>query len=157
MCGQMDADKTLNDILVNLFNDLMEIEEKCLISGEFMNISGNDMHIIEAIGREEPRRMSEVAAKMNVTTGTLTKAVEALEQKHYVVRSRSARDKRVVQVVLTEAGVRAYEHHARFHSNMISDIKESMSEEEMEVLIGALSKLVQFFRHKYRAYLEDKR
>ena len=46
----MNADKTLNDILVKLFNDLMEIEEKCLISGEFMNISGNDMHIIEAIG-----------------------------------------------------------------------------------------------------------
>ena len=34
----MNADKTLNDILVKLFNDLMEIEEKCLISGEFMNI-----------------------------------------------------------------------------------------------------------------------
>lgn len=45
----MNADKTLNDILVKLFNDLMEIEEKCLISGEFMNISGNDMHIIEAL------------------------------------------------------------------------------------------------------------
>ena len=65
----MNADKTLNDILVKLFNDLMEIEEKCLISGEFMNISGNDMHIIEAIGLDEPKRMSEVAARMNVTTG----------------------------------------------------------------------------------------
>ena len=59
----MNADKTLNDILVKLFNDLMEIEEKCLISGEFMNISGNDMHIIEAIGLDEPKRMSEVAAQ----------------------------------------------------------------------------------------------
>ena len=53
----MNADKTLNDILVKLFNDLMEIEEKCLISGEFMNISGNDMHIIEEIGLDEPKRM----------------------------------------------------------------------------------------------------
>ena len=89
----MNADKTLNDILVKLFNDLMEIEEKCLISGEFMNISGNDMHIIEAIGLDEPKRMSEVAAKMNVTTGTLTKAIEALEQKGYVNRCRNDRDK----------------------------------------------------------------
>lgn len=157
MCGQMDADKTLNDILVKIFNDLMEIEEKCLISGEFMNISGNDMHIIEAIGLEEPKRMSEVAAEMNVTTGTLTKAIEALEQKQYVVRSRSDQDKRVVKVSLTEAGVRAYEHHARFHANMINDIKESMSEEEMEILIGALSKLVKFYQHKYRSYLKNKR
>lgn len=157
MSGQIDADKTLNDILVKLFNDLMEIEEKCLISGEFMNISGNDMHIIEAIGLEEAKSMSQIAAQMNVTTGTLTKAIEALEQKQYVMRSRSDRDKRVVRVSLTEAGVRAYEHHARFHSNMIGDIKESMSEEEMRVLIEALSKLVGFFRHKYRSYLEKKR
>ena len=48
----MNADKTLNDILVKLFNDLMEIEEKCLISGEFMNISGNDMQIGRASCRE---------------------------------------------------------------------------------------------------------
>ena len=55
----MNADKTLNDILVKLFNDLMEIEEKCLISGEFMNISGNDMHIIEAIGLDFERSSTD--------------------------------------------------------------------------------------------------
>lgn len=65
----MDTDKTLNDILVNLFNDLMDIEDKCLITGEFRNISNNDMHVIEAIGIEEPRNMSEVARRLNITTG----------------------------------------------------------------------------------------
>ena len=61
----MNADKTLNDILVKLFNDLMEIEEKCLISGEFMNISGNDMHIIEAIGLDEPKRMNVLRRRVS--------------------------------------------------------------------------------------------
>ena len=153
----MNADKTLNDILVKLFNDLMEIEEKCLISGEFMNISGDDMHIIEAIGLDEPKRMSEVAAKMNVTTGTLTKAIEALEQKGYVNRCRNDRDKRVVRVSLTDSGVRAYEHHARFHSNMIHDIKESLTDQESEILIGTLGKLVKFFQKKYESYLKNKK
>ena len=153
----MNADKTLNDILVKLFNDLMEIEEKCLISGEFMNISGNDMHIIEAIGLDEPKRMSEVAAKMNVTTGTLTKAIEALEQKGYVNRCRNDRDKRVVRVSLTDSGVWAYEHHARFHSNMIHDIKESLTDQESEILIGTLGKLVKFFQKKYEPYLKNKK
>ena len=135
----MNADKTLNDILVKLFNDLMEIEEKCLISGEFMNISGNDMHIIEAIGLDEPKRMSEVAAKMNVN------------------RCRNDRDKRVVRVSLTDSGVRAYEHHARFHSNMIHDIKESLTDQESEILIGTLGKLVKFFQKKYESYLKNKK
>ena len=45
----MNEDKTINDALVMVFNELMDIEAKCLISGEFTNISGNDMHIIDAI------------------------------------------------------------------------------------------------------------
>lgn len=153
----MDADKTLNDILVKIFNDLMEIEEKCLINGEFMNISSNDMHIIEAIGIEEPKKMSQIARAMNVTTGTLTKAVEALEQKEYIVRNRSEKDRRVVMVSLTERGERAYWHHARFHENMIHDIKEELSEGETAILIATLGKLVKFFQRKYEPYLKNKK
>lgn len=154
---RMDTDATMNDFLVNIFNDLMDIEEKCLITGEFMNISGNDMHIIHAIGIDDPKRMSEIAGKMNVTTGTLTKAIEALEQKKYVVRSRSDKDKRVVKVSLTDAGVRAYEHHARFHSNMIRDVKETLTEEETKLLIVTLGKLVEFFHGKYESYIKNKK
>lgn len=100
----MDTDKTLNDILVNLFNDLMDIEDKCLITGEFRNISNNDMHVIEAIGIEEPRNMSEVARRLNITTGTLTRSIDALVRKKYVERNRSQEDKRVVRLSLTDAG-----------------------------------------------------
>ena len=152
----MDADKTLNDILVKLFNDLMDIEDKCLITGEFRNISNNDMHVIEAVGMEEPRSMSEVARRLNITTGTLTKSIDALEKKTYVVRNRSEEDKRVVKLSLTELGERAYEHHARFHQNMIDDIKGQLDDGETRVLIATLGKLVAYFQEKYREYLERK-
>lgn len=152
----MDADKTLNDILVKLFNDLMDIEDKCLITGEFRNISNNDMHVIEAVGMEEPRSMTEVARRLNITTGTLTKSMDALVKKKYVVRNRSEEDKRVVKLSLTELGERAYEHHARFHQNMIDDIKGQLDDGETRVLIATLGKLVAYFQEKYREYLERK-
>ena len=152
----MDTDKTLNDILVNLFNDLMDIEHKCLITGEFCNISNNDMHVIEAVGVEEPRSMSEVAKRLNITTGTLSKSVNALVRKKYVERNRCEEDKRVVRLSLTEAGVRAYEHHARFHQNMIEDIKQQLDDGETRILIATLGKLVAYFQEKYREYLERK-
>lgn len=50
-----------HDVLVNLFQEIMDIEEKALITSEFKNISVNDMHIIEAIGVNEARNMSTVA------------------------------------------------------------------------------------------------
>ena len=152
----MDADKTLNDILVKLFNDLRDIEDKCLITGEFRNISNNDMHVIEAVGIEEPKSMTEVAKRLNITTGTLTKSIDALVRKKYVVRNRSEEDKRVVKLSLTELGERAYEHHARFHKNMIEDIKGQLDDGETRVLIATLGKLVAYFQEKYREYLERK-
>lgn len=153
----MDTDKTLNDILVKLFNDLMEIEEKCLITGEFLNISNNDMHVIEAIGIEEAKSMSQVAKMMNVTTGTLTKTIDGLVEKKYVERNRNDKDKRVVRISLTEIGIRAYEHHGRFHQNMINDIKENLNEEETKILIETLGKLVNYFQMKYESYIKNKK
>ncbi|MCI5494531.1 MAG: winged helix DNA-binding protein [Lachnospiraceae bacterium] len=152
----MNTDKTLNDILVKLFNDLMEIEDKCLITGEFRNISNNDMHVIEAIGVDEPKSMTQVAHALNITTGTLTKSIDALVEKKYVERHRSNQDKRVIRLSLTDAGVRAYEHHARFHANMIEDIKQELDEDETRILIATLGKLVVFFQNKYKEYLERK-
>ena len=71
----MTADETLNELLVKLFKNIMEIEGKSLITDEFKDLTYNDFHVIEAIGMSEPKSMSTVAKLMNVTTGTLTKAM----------------------------------------------------------------------------------
>ena len=55
----MDIYESLNSILVTLFNDIMNIEEKALITDEFKDISVTDMHIIEAIGIGEPGTMGD--------------------------------------------------------------------------------------------------
>ena len=56
---------TFNEVLVKLFNDIMHIEEKAIITDEFKDISNNDMHIIEAIGINEPKNMSSVAKELS--------------------------------------------------------------------------------------------
>lgn len=150
----MDTERTLNTLLVQFFKYIMEIEERKLTTDEFKEITYNDMHIIEAIGidaigLETPRKMSEIAKTMSVTTGTLTKAVNALEKKGYVTRQRSKEDKRVVYILLTERGVRAYQHHEKFHQDMIAFILEHVSEEESRVLQQALERLMGYFWQKY--------
>ena len=45
----MDAYESINKILVHLFNDIWELEEKAVITEEFKDLTNNDMHIIEAI------------------------------------------------------------------------------------------------------------
>ena len=107
------------------------------------------MHIIEAVGIDEPRNMKTVAKLMSVTTGTLTKAMDALCEKGYVVRERSTKDKRVIKLRLTDKGKSAYYHHEQFHRQMIKNIASEMSEQETEVLIYALAKMVDYFHLNY--------
>jgi len=138
---------TINDVLVNLFNDIMAIEEKAIITGEFKDISNNDMHIIEAIGEKDTKNMSTVAKALSVTMGTLTIAINSLVKKGYVDRIRSEKDRRVVLISLSEKGMRAYNHHRQFHEQMVKATIKGLTKDEMKVLGQALSNLKEFFRN----------
>ena len=145
-----NPDTVLNELLVKLFKNIMEIEEKYLITPEFKDISVNDMHIIESIGLKEPKSMSAVAKLMSVTTGTLTKSMDGLSDKEYVVRERGKKDKRIVFVSLTEKGKKAYYHHESFHRDMIAKIKGGLSEQEASILIYTLARMNDYFNSIYR-------
>lgn len=142
----MGTYETLNDALVNLFHDIMGIEQQAVRSLGFPDITSNDMHVIEAIGMGEPKNMSSIAKKLSVTVGTLTIAVNSLVKKGYVIRRRSKEDRRVVLVLLSEKGQQVYQHHARFHREMIRSVMEDLTKEELSALIRGVNKLNSWFR-----------
>lgn len=136
--------RSINELLVSLFNHVMDMEAKAVITQEYSDITNNDMHIIEAIGIEEPRNMSVIAHKLAVTVSTLTINMNGLERKGYIRRERSTQDKRVVHVLLTEKGRKAFYHHRDFHKKMIRAIVKDLSGEEMEILYRCLVNLNAF-------------
>ena len=148
--------RSINELLVNLFNHVMDLEGKAVITEQFRDITNNDMHIIEAIGVEEPRNMSAIAHKMAVTVSTLTTNMNGLEKKGYIRRERSQEDKRVVYVILTEKGKKAFYHHRDFHKKMIKAIIKNLSEEEMELLYRCLQNLNRFFESESRDKEEER-
>lgn len=140
--------RLLNELLVNLFNNVMDTEAKVIITEEFKDITNNDMHIIDAIGIEEPRSMSMIAKILNVTVGTLTTNMNSLEDKGYIIRQRSTQDKRVVLVILTDKGRKAFFHHRDFHKHMIRAIIKDLDEDEKKILIQCLQALDDFFERE---------
>ena len=126
------AYEMFHEVLVKLFNDIMNIEAKAIITPEFRDITNNDMHVIEAVGIREPRNMSI--------------SINGLVKKGYVHRVRSDADRRVVLVSLTEKGEKAYHHHEKFHEDMIQSLLKDLSEEETKTLVSALTNLRDFFQ-----------
>ena len=147
--AKMDINSTLNEVLVKLFRSVNTIEEKAIRTEEYQDVTTNDMHVIEAIGLDTAKNMTSVAKTLEVTTGTLTIAVNSLVKKGYVERVRSEEDRRVVLVSLSDKGKKAYLHHRKFHEDMIEAVVSEMSEEEQRVLEKALIKLITFFRENY--------
>ena len=145
----VDNYEAWNHLLVELFKDILDIEEKAVITSEFKDITNNDMHIMEAVGKTGAKNMSAIAKALSVTVGTLTIAVNNLVKKGYVQRVRSEKDRRVVLVSLTEKGRRAFDHHQKFHHDMIEAVIHDIPEDEMEVLGRALRNLTAFF-HRYQ-------
>ena len=66
------------------------------------------MHTLEILGQQSPLRMKELAAKMGVTTGTLTVNVDRLEKQGLVARIPHETDRRSIRVGLTPEGGRLY-------------------------------------------------
>ena len=144
----MDNYGILNEVLVRLFRDIMDIEEKAIITQEFKDLTNNDMHVIDAIGVGAPKNMTSIARELSVTVGTLTIAMNSLVKKGYVIRERGQEDRRIVYISLSEKGRNAFHHHAEFHREMIEGNEETLDEDEMQVLARALTKLDGWFREK---------
>ena len=141
--------KVLNELLVQIFNDILQIEVRALKQGVINDLSVTEMHTIEAIGMYTERTMSEVAGDLKITVGTLTTAINKLIKKEYVERKRIEEDRRVVLIKLTKKGKLAYRLHEKFHSDMINATIKGLSEDEEKVLMSSLERLNEFFKVEY--------
>lgn len=140
---------TINNLLVEIYDDISKIENYTLRQGEFKDLSITEIHTIEAIGMYGSKIMSEIAEKLQITMGTLTTAIDKLIKKGYVERKRSETDRRIVNVSLTKRGKLAYRIHEKFHFDMIKSMVDDYSEEEEVILITALKKLSEHLKHYF--------
>ncbi|WP_291632746.1 MarR family transcriptional regulator [Clostridium sp.] len=140
----------INDLLVETFSDILQIEQRALREGVLKDISITEIHTIYAIGMYEYRTMSEVAQDLKITLGTLTAAINKLLKKGYVDRKRGEEDRRSVMITLTRKGKLAYRIHDKFHSHMVHATIDGLNAEEEEVLIKSLEKLNNFFKENYK-------
>lgn len=147
---------TLNNILVELFNDILSIEENVLRRDEFSDLSIRDFHIIEQLAKLGRTNMSALAKVVRVTKGTLTVAIDHLVRKGYVKRDRKATDRRIVEVWPTEKAIAAEVNHKKFHKDMIDAVLDILEPKELIVLESALSKVNNYFESNYDMPVQGK-
>lgn len=138
----------INELLVKVFNNILSIEEANL-RDQGIELSMNEVHILEAINNSTEPSMSNVAKALRITTGTLTTSISRLVLKKYVVRYTDLEDRRKVLVKLTDDAYEVLRIHNDFHNQMIEAMIQEMKIDEDEVLIKSLENIVEFFKLKY--------
>ena len=140
--------ETLNSLLVDTFNAILKVEERSLRVGLTDTVTVTEMHILDAIGDDGVRTVTELAAAALVTVSTMTIAINRLEGKKLVERVRDTADRRVVRVRLTEAGRRIAYAHRRFHRRMARAVADGLEPGELDILAQAMEKLRGFFQEE---------
>lgn len=137
----------LNTMLIEVYHNIMGMEEAALKSSGRLNLSISEMHLIECVGKVTAGlTISEIAEAMSIKSPSVTVAVKKLEKKGYLEKRTGKKDGRVVQVYLTRDGQQIYEYHRFYHRMMAKEISVGLTGEEKEVLIKTLDKLNQFFK-----------
>jgi len=139
-------------LMLEIFEKILVTEEKALSKGNFSDLSVAEMHTLEGIGLYESKTMSETAAALEITTGTLTVAIDRLVRKGYVERQRDPNDRRVVRIRLTKKGKLAYRMHNKFHTLLVDRLTDPLDEEEKQILLNVLENIAQFVGEQYRRY-----
>ncbi|MGX7051709.1 MarR family winged helix-turn-helix transcriptional regulator [Leuconostoc palmae] len=134
--------ESLNDELVDVFNNVMWIEEAALKKSDFSDITLKDMHTIDAISMYSEKSASQVARIVHLTPSAMTTAIDKLVDKGYIERRRSNQDRRVVRLGLTHKGRVVYRAHQGFHRDLAHNLLNNMEPEEMVVVKKAIHNLV---------------
>jgi len=130
----------LSDLIIEFYEKLSSWEQAVVKDSD---ISLPQMHTLEILGQQSPLRMKELAAKMGVTTGTLTVGVDRLKKQGLVVRIPHETDRRSILVALTEAGQGLYREHHAHHLHLTREMEAALTAEETKQFASILTKLTQ--------------
>jgi DNA-binding MarR family transcriptional regulator len=88
-----------------------------------------------------PKRMSDIAETTGISSANLTGIVDRLEERELAERVRSAEDRRVVTVRITEFGRQEMLEAHRNLTTRLTDLLDPLTESERSELLRLLTKL----------------
>lgn len=140
-------DKYENEILDRYLRLLVHkyerLEKELFSKNSLGHISPAGIRAINRIGRSGSERMTNLANHLRLTVGTLTTTIDHLVKRGYVNRHRTSEDRRVVEVVLSPKGQKAYDQIEINKKLMAEKIYGQLSDEERTTLKDILSKISQ--------------
>jgi MarR family 2-MHQ and catechol resistance regulon transcriptional repressor len=125
-------------VLAKAFRAMKRHAERSLEDIE-MNLS--DFAILELLLNRGQQPVNTIGQRINLTSGSVTTAVDRLEARGLVKRSNDPEDRRTRIVSLTPEGKKCISKIFGHHKEVLDRAAEGLSKSERETLIALMKKL----------------
>jgi MarR family 2-MHQ and catechol resistance regulon transcriptional repressor len=105
------------------------------------DLCDSDFRVLEALLHKGPLPVNVIGQKVDLTTGSITTAVDRLEAKRLVARKNQADDRRIRMVALTARGRRLIEKAFAQHQIDMEEAVRGLSRAQRAELIDLLKRL----------------
>ena len=139
-------------LLCKIHHNLMKLEEKTLCVDKNINLTVNELHLLECIKNgtkgEDGPTISAIATELDITRPSTTVAVNKLTTKKYVEKIGCVNDGRSVRIKLTSKGEKAYAMYCDYRKEIGEELSACLKEDERKLLAAALDKVNVFYADK---------
>jgi DNA-binding MarR family transcriptional regulator len=130
----------LRDLVQEIIRQF-EIVDEAICHRPHGELSVQELRLVEYLGDIGPKMMRELAEFLALAVNSVTSVVDNLEKKGIVRRERSARDRRIVRVELTEAGRAAYDAALKEKTRFLRKMLAVLTEDEQEIFMVLFRKI----------------
>jgi DNA-binding MarR family transcriptional regulator len=107
-----------------------------------LNVKAHHIGVLMALFRGTAKTPAGISRHLGVDSGLMTRLLDSLEQKELIARSRDGKDRRIVNLTLTEAGHAVALRIAEIVPGVLNARLRSFSNLEFEELSRLLGKLL---------------
>jgi len=107
------------------------------------NITGPQLIALLCVAEKGPLTLAAIARDIHLSPSTLVGIVDRLEEKAYVKRERSAKDRRQVNISLTEEGLKFVDHAPSPLQETLAGALNALSTAEQATISRSLQRIVE--------------
>ena len=136
----METIQKLSNVIVEFYEKLSNWEHDIVFES---NLSLTQMHAVEILGINGSLKMKELAAKLGITTGTLTITIDKLEKKGIVRRKANPNDRRSYVIELTKEGKEIHLEHSNYHIQLTKECTVQFTEDDKNKFLNYIISFMQ--------------
>jgi MarR family 2-MHQ and catechol resistance regulon transcriptional repressor len=125
-------------ILMKAYRALAQVDARSIADS---GLGLSDFAVLEILLHKGSLPVNAVGRQVMLTSGSITTAIDRLEEKHLVRRQACPTDRRVTYVTLTPTGRTLIRRIFKVHANQLETLFEPLSESERSTLGTLLKKL----------------